>query len=432
MHKYLPQTDEDIKKMLSLLHLDSLDELYSHIEPSLIQRSLNFHEPLEEYDLLNYVKNKVKNDKSLITFVGKGCYDHYVPVVVDSLSERQEFLTAYTPYQPEVSQGTLSYIFEFQTFASKLTELEFANASMYDIDTALAESMFMALTEDKNTVLISKYVSERTISTLKTYAHFRNINVEIINEDDILDLESRINDSVFAFIGSYPNYLGHLTDFTEISKILHAKNVSLILGVNAMVLGLLKTPNEMGADICALNLQPFGCSMSFGGPHLSCICTTSKFLRKLPGRIVGKTVDRDNNPCYVLTLQAREQHIRREKATSNICSNQSLMALKATIYLATVGNNLKNIALANTIQASRLYDSLLKTGLFFDQYKKPFFNEFTLKYIGSKNIDYKKYLTKNGFLMPSSINKQFTFCATEKRTNEEIKDFVELVIKYAL
>ena len=375
--------------------------------------------------------------RRLTVFAGGGAYDHYSPSVIPHLLERSEFYTAYTPYQPEISQGTLQYIFEYQSMISELTGMESANASMYDGATATAEVMFMmvASSRKKNRVLVSSTISERVLEVVRTYARFHGVELTEIPEcDGVTDLKAipaeLAKGDVAGVIVPTPNRYGIIEDYTGLADMVH--EAKALLGINAdpSALAVLRTPAEWGADIACGDGQTLGMPLQFGGPYLGYIACSNSMLRKMPGRVVGATVDASGKRCYVLTLQAREQHIRRQKATSNICSNQSLMALYATIYVALMGNDgLREVNRLSCDGAHYLAGRLVESGKFRLAFDKPFLKEFVVK----TDLDVKKI---NRRLLDAGImggldlgNGMIEFAVTEKRTREEIDKLVTLMLQ---
>ncbi|TGV14254.1 aminomethyl-transferring glycine dehydrogenase subunit GcvPA, partial [Mesorhizobium sp. M00.F.Ca.ET.186.01.1.1] len=346
-YRYLPQTDQDKREMLETLGISSVEELFADIpEEVRFKGALNIPEALSEPDLVKYftrLANKNVNFSTHVNFLGAGVYQHYAPSTVNHMLLRGEFFTAYTPYQPEISQGELQAIFEFQTMVCELTGMEVANSSMYDGATSLAEAAMMAAGHTgKKRVIVSRAVHPEARGVLKTYAYGQGVElVEVgINSDGVTDtqaLEALIDENTAAVIVQYPNFFGNVEDLAAVEPIAHGKGALFIVSSNPLALGVLEAPGKLGADIVVGDMQPFGIPASFGGPHCGYFATTSKLMRKMPGRIVGQTKDENGKRGFVLTLQAREQHIRREKATSNICSNQALLALAAAITLTGLG-----------------------------------------------------------------------------------------------
>ena len=436
MHKYLPHTKEDIQEMLKVTGAESLDDLFSSIPKKLrLNKPYNIPSQLSDIELTKHMLDLSEQNQQLTIFRGAGAYDHYTPSIVKSLISRQEFLTSYTPYQPEVAQGTLQYIFEYQSMVCELTGMDVSNASMYDGATATAEAMFMAYAQTgKNTILVSDTVNPTTIDVIKTYAHYRNLNVNVIpSKNGVTDLDiikENIQDTM-GLIAQNPNYYGIVEDYTGFSDVIHQAGGLFIMNSEGQALSLFKTQGEYGADIACGDLQSLGLPLSFGGAYLGYLATKMAYVRKMPGRICGVTTDVDGKRAFVLTLQAREQHIRRAKANSNICSNQSLMALAVTIYLSSVGKEgLVMVAEESMKGAHYLYQKLLETKKFEVVYDQPFFKEFVLK----ANFDVKKFedvCISHNILGPLHIgNQHLLFAVTEKRTKEEIDQLVELVVNF--
>lgn len=433
--KYFPHTQADIEAMLARIGARSLDDLYADVPDELkFKGEYDLPEAMGEIELRRHFKELAAKNRQLTCFAGAGVYDHYIPAAIPSIVERSEFLTSYTPYQAEVSQGTLHYIFEFQTMMARLTGMDVSNASMYDGPTATAEAAIMAVASARkaNTVLISSTVDERTLAVVRTYCHFHGINLKTIAEDggatDRADLSARLDEGgVAGVITQQPNRYGIVEDFTGVADEAHAHKAMLIINSVAADLALLKTPGEWGADVAVGEAQSLGIPMSFGGPYLGYMCCTEKLVRKMPGRIVGQTVDSEGKRAFVLTLQAREQHIRRQKATSNICSNQSLMALWVTIYMSLMGKEgLKEAAQASYDGAHHLHDELLATGRFEQVFSKPFFNEFCLRYKGDAD-ELLSRLADNGILGGVHIGDNIIMIAvTEKRSPEEAERLASL------
>ncbi len=434
MHKYLPHTRQDIEDMLKITGANTLDDLFSSIPKSLrLTKPYAIPSQYSDYSLTEHMKALANQNQELIIFRGAGAYDHYTPSIVKSLISRQEFLTSYTPYQPEVAQGTLQYIFEYQTMVCELTGMDVSNASMYDGATATAEAMFMAYAQTgKNTILVSSTVHPRTIDVIKTYAHYRNIHVNIVpaknGHTDKDQLSTLLSDSM-GLIAQNPNYYGIIEDLSGVADLVHQAGGLFILNSEGQALSLIKSQAEQGADIAVGDLQSLGLPLSFGGAYLGYLSTKMAYVRKMPGRICGITSDVDGKRAFVLTLQAREQHIRRAKANSNICSNQSLMALAVTIYLSAMGKEgLIHVANESMKGAHYLYQRLLETKRFEKVYDQPFYKEFVLKSTIDADILEKALLNK-GILGPLHLgNQQFLFAVTEKRTLAEIDALVETVV----
>ena len=437
--KYFPQTEGDVRDMLQKIGADSLGNLFSMIPEQRrfkgeydLPSSKSEIEVREEFDSLG------RMNTPLLCFAGAGVYDHYTPSIVPALLRRSEFLTSYTPYQAEISQGTLHYIFEYQSMMSELTGMDISNASMYDGTTATAEAVLMAFHAGKKArkVLVSNTVDPKTLAVVNTYAHFQGVEIEIIAEKDgvtsIDDMKARLaQGGVAGVVVQQPNYYGVVEDYSGFSDAVHESKAVFIINSIAADLALLKTPGEYGADIAVGDVQSLGLPMSFGGPYAGYMCCTSKLMRKMPGRIVGMTKDNRGQRAFVLTLQAREQHIRRQKSTSNICSNESLMALFATIYMSVMGKEgLKEAAQLSYDGAHYLLEKLLDTGRFRLSFDKPFFNEFCVTFDG--DIDaLQKMLLDNGIMGGVKVgDDKLMFAVTEKRTKKEVDNLVALIVEF--
>ena len=345
MFKFFPHTEEDLQAMMEKAGVERLDDLYAQI-PETIRFRGDYQLPSEmsELEVRDLFEKLGSQNKQLTCFAGFGVYDHYMPSVIPSLLQRSEFLTSYTPYQAEISQGTLHYIFEYQSMMAELTGMDISNASMYDGTTAAAEAMMMAVAAGKkvNKVLVSAGLNPKTREVLDTYALHQGIELVTISlkdgVTDLNDLKARLAEGgVAGVMVQQPNVFGIVEDLTGFAEACHEQKALFIMDCVAADLAILKTPGEWGADIAVGDGQSLGIPMQFGGPYVGYMCCTEKLIRKMPGRIVGMTKDNRDQRAFVLTLQAREQHIRRQKATSNICSNQSLMALFVTIYMSLMG-----------------------------------------------------------------------------------------------
>ena len=433
MYKYFPHTDADLQAMLDRVGIDSVDALYSQI-PDSIRFKGDYQLPSEmsEMEVRQLFEKLGSMNQQLTCFAGMGVYDHYTPSVIPQLLQRSEFLTSYTPYQAEISQGTLHYIFEYQSMMAELTGMDIANASMYDGTTATAEAMMMAVAAGKkqNKVLVSAGLNPKTREVLDTYALHQGIELETIPlKNGVTDLDSLktslAEGGVAGAIVQQPNVYGIVEDFTGFADACHEQKALFVMDCVAADLAVLKTPGEWGADIAVGDGQSLGIPMQFGGPYVGYMCCTEKLIRKMPGRIVGMTKDNRDQRAFVLTLQAREQHIRRQKATSNICSNQSLMALFVTIYLSLMGKQgLKEAAQLSYAGAHYLWDELNKTGRFHMVFDQPFFNEFYVKYDGDVDTLYQRFV-EAGFLLVK-LEDGLLFAVTEKRTKEEIDNLVKI------
>lgn len=435
-YKYFPHTEADIRHMLEHIGVSSLDELYADVPESVIlKKDYDLPSALSETEIRAFFQELGNKNQPLKIFAGGGAYDHYAPSVIPQLISRAEFLTAYTPYQPEISQGTLQYIFEFQSMISELTGLKCTNASMYDGTTATTEAMFMAVAagKKKNRVLISSTVHPNTLEVVSTYAKFHGVALDIIpaNEGvtDQAEMERMLEaGDVAGVIVSSPNKYGIIEDFTGFADKIHAKKGLFIIQADPSALAVLKSPAEWGADIACGDGQTLGMPLNYGGPYVGYLSCTKDLVRKLPGRIVGATKDVDGKRAFVLTLQAREQHIRREKANSNICSNQSLMALYVTIYMALMGKQgLREVNELSYSGAHYLHDQLLATGKFEVLFDRPFLKEFTLRsLVPAATIQQK--LLEHGIFGGIEVEKDcLSFCVTEKRTKEEIDQLIAII-----
>lgn len=433
--KYFPHTQHDIDEMLARVGVGSLDDLYADVPTSVrLKGDYDLPAAMSEIEIRRFFDGLCRNDKQLTCFAGAGVYDHYTPSLIPYIIERSEFLTSYTPYQAEISQGTLHYIFEYQTMMARLTGMDISNASMYDGTTATAEAVMMAAAAAKkaDTVLVSETVDPKTVAVVKTYAHYHGVNIEMVAQDngatDMGAVRQRLGrGGVAGVVVQQPNRYGIIEDFSGLADACHDKKALLIMNSVAADLALLKTPGEWGADIAVGDGQSLGIPMSFGGPYVGYMCCTEKLMRKMPGRIVGETKDNRGNRSFVLTLQAREQHIRRQKATSNICSNESLMALFVTIYMSVMGKHgLKEAAQLSYAGAHYMCDELVKTGRFRLSYDRPFFNEFCVKYDGDVD-ELRRKLSDNGILGGvKTADDEIMFAVTENRTKAEIDRLVSL------
>jgi len=430
--KYFPNTEKDIKKMLEVVGVKSIDDLFKVVPKSIKKTSnLNLEAPLSEHELRENFNNIASKNKTLEIYRGAGLYDHVTPSIIPYLIRRSEFLTSYTPYQPEISQGTLQYIFEFQTMITRLTGLDVANASMYDGATSTAEAVLLALGHvRRDKVLVSQTVDPKIVSVIKTYARYQDIEVEMIpHEKGQTSLKSIIeNDNFGAVVVQNPNYYGLVEDYSGFSDVIHEKGAIFVMNNDPSTLAVIKSPRELGVDIATGDGQPLGIPLSFGGPYVGYMAVDKKLMRKMPGRIVGMTKDVDGKRGFVLTLQAREQHIRRYKATSNICSNQSLMALWVTIYLSLMGpDGLEKVNEISYTNAHYLKEKLLKTGHFEEVFNDNFVKEFVLKAkFDVKKIE-KKMLNK-GYLFGLPLDDNLVmFAVTEKHSKAKIDKFVEVL-----
>ncbi len=433
-YKYFPQTEDDLQAMLAKAGVKDLDGLYAQIPEAIrFKGDYDLPQALCELEVRQLFEKLGSENKQLTCFAGMGVYDHYTPSVIPSLLQRSELLTSYTPYQAEISQGTLHYIFEYQSMMTELTGMDISNASMYDGTTAAAEAMMMAVAAGKkqNKVLVSGALNPNTFEVLKTYALHKGIEIELLPIRDgatsLDDVKAKLAEGgVAGVMVQQPNVYGIVEDFTGFADACHDSKALFVIDAVAADLAVLKTPGEWGADIAVGDGQSLGIPMLFGGPYVGYMCCTEKLIRKMPGRIVGMTKDNRGQRAFVLTLQAREQHIRRQKATSNICSNQSLMALFVTMYMSLMGRQgLKEAAELSYAGAHYLCNELLKTDRFSLAFDKPFFNEFYVKYDGDADTLYQRFV-EAGFLGGVRMEEGFLFAVTEKRTKEEIDNLVKI------
>ena len=430
---YFPHTEDDIRQMLDRIGVGSLEELYSDVPQDVIYREeYDLPDALSEHEVRQYFETLAEQNTNLFCLCGLGAYDHYSPAVIPHIISRSEFLTAYTPYQPEVSQGTLRYIFEYQSMITELTGMDCTNASMYDGATAAAESMMMAMasTKKKTRVLLSDGLMPQVIAVVKTYAKFNGIQITMVPCQDgqtsygALAAELAPGDVAGVLVPGINRY-GVIEDHTGFADAVHAQKGLFMVYSDPSTLAVIRTPGEWGADIVCGDSQSLGIPLSYGGPYVGFLSCRKEHVRKLPGRIVGATKDVDGKRAYVLTLQAREQHIRREKATSNICSNQSLMALYVTVYMSLMGpQGLREVNELSYGGAHYLHDALLETGLFEKAFDRPFLKEFTLKAL----VPVEKIqdaLMLIGVFGAVEVEKGLVnFCVTEKVTKENIDAIV--------
>ncbi|WP_411888894.1 aminomethyl-transferring glycine dehydrogenase subunit GcvPA [Staphylococcus aureus] len=439
-HRYIPLTEKDKQEMLQTIGAKSIGELFGDVPSDiLLNRDLNIAEGEAETTLLrrlNRIASKNITKETHTSFLGAGVYDHYAPSVVDAMISRSEFYTAYTPYQPEISQGELQAIFEFQTLICELTDMDVANSSMYDGMTSFAEACILAFSQTKkNKIVVSKGLHYQALQVLHTYAKTRK-EFEVVEIDldgtvtDLKKLEAAVDDETAAVAVQYPNFYGSIEDLEKIHSFIEEKKALFIVYANPLALGLLTPPGSFGADIVVGDTQPFGIPAQFGGPHCGYFATTKKLMRKVPGRLVGQTQDDEGNRGFVLTLQAREQHIRRDKATSNICSNQALNALASSIAMSALGKQgIYDIAVQNIEHANYAKQQFIKKG--FEVLDGTSFNEFVVKFdkpIQQINEELVKYNIIGGFdlgVVSDDFKNHMLIAVTELRTKDEIDTFVE-------
>ncbi|CAC8462190.1 glycine dehydrogenase [Staphylococcus aureus] len=439
-HRYIPLTEKDKQEMLQTIGAKSIGELFGDVPSDiLLNRDLNIAKGEAETTLLrrlNRIASKNITKETHTSFLGAGVYDHYAPSVVDAMISRSEFYTAYTPYQPEISQGELQAIFEFQTLICELTDMDVANSSMYDGMTSFAEACILAFSQTKkNKIVVSKGLHYQALQVLHTYAKTRK-EFEVVEIDldgtvtDLKKLEAAVDDETAAVAVQYPNFYGSIEDLEKIQSFIEDKKALFIVYANPLALGLLTPPGSFGADIVVGDTQPFGIPAQFGGPHCGYFATTKKLMRKVPGRLVGQTQDDEGNRGFVLTLQAREQHIRRDKATSNICSNQALNALASSIAMSALGKQgIYDIAVQNIEHANYAKQQFIKKG--FEVLDGTSFNEFVVKFdkpIQQVNEELVKYNIIGGFdlgVVSDDFKNHMLIAVTELRTKDEIDTFVE-------
>ena len=436
-YKYFPHTEADIREMLGKIGVERLDDLYAEVPESIrFQGDYQLPSAMSEMEVRQLFERLGSQNRQLTCFAGAGVYDHYTPAVIPSLLSRSEFLTSYTPYQAEISQGTLHYIFEFQSMMAELTGMDISNASLYDGATATAEAAMMCVAAAKKArkVLISETVDPKVAEVVATYAHFHGIELVPVKafagHTSRADLDAKLAEGgVAGVIMQQPNRYGIIEDLEGYADIIHQAKALFVLNSIIADLALLKTPGEWGADIAVGDCQSLGIPMSFGGPYVGYMCCTEKLIRKMPGRIVGMTRDSRGQRAFVLTLQAREHHIRRQKATSNICSNQSLMALFVTIYLSVMGRQgLKEAARLSYAGAHLLAERLVATGRFELAFPSTsFFNEFCVRYKGDLDALLQRCLDAGIFAGVKIDDEVLMLAVTEKRTCEEIEKLVSLV-----
>ncbi|PTH23829.1 aminomethyl-transferring glycine dehydrogenase subunit GcvPA [Staphylococcus arlettae] len=439
-HRYIPLTEQDKQEMLDVIGAKSIDELFGDVPKDiLLNDELQIANAVPETTLfrkLSQIASKNVTKETHTSFLGAGVYDHYAPSVVDAMISRSEFYTAYTPYQPEISQGELQAIFEFQTLICELTDMDIANSSMYDGMTSFAEACILAFNQTrKNKIVVSKGMHYQSLQVLKTYVKTRE-EFEIVEVDldgtitDLDKLEKAIDDDTAAVAVQYPNFYGSIEDLEKIQSFIESKKALFIVYANPLALGLLTPPGTFGADIVVGDTQPFGIPAQFGGPHCGFFATTKKLMRKIPGRLVGQTEDDDGNRGFVLTLQAREQHIRRDKATSNICSNQALNALASSICMSALGKQgIYDIAVQNFENANYAKEQFKAQG--FKVAEGTSFNEFVVTF--DKPIaEINQLLAEEGFIggfdlgqVDSNLAQNMLIAVTELRTKDEIDTFVE-------
>lgn len=434
MGSYVPHTAEQRAQMLETIGVKSLDDLYKAVpQQMLIGDDLKLQEGLSELEVREKVTAMAEMNKVYKTVLrGAGAYRHFIPSVVKSVTSREELVTCYTPYQAEISQGVLQGVFEFQTMICELTGMDVSNASHYDGGTAAAETIPMCKDRKRTKAYVSATVHPQVIETIKTYCFASNTEVFVVPEKDgrtdAAALEAALGDDAACFILQQPNYYGLMEDATAIGEIVHGKGAKYVMSINMTASAIMKTPRECGADIVVADGQPLGLDTAFGGPYLGIMATTSAMTRKLPGRIVGETKDVDGQTGYVLTLSAREQHIRREKASSNICSNQALCAFTAGVYMAAMGTpGMQQCARLCMSKAHYFANELGKIGLKL-KYDGEFFHEFVTEVA---DADTRKRildaLDAEGILGGAELEDGILWCVTELVSRETLDKAVAIV-----
>lgn len=437
MGTYVPNTKDEQHRMLKEIGLNSMNELFDAIPKEVkLDTPLDIPKGMSEMEVSSRMRKIAGKNKVYDTvFRGCGAYRHYIPAIVKQVTSKEEFITAYTPYQAEISQGILQSIFEYQTMICELTGMQVANASVYDGASAAAEAVIMSKERKRRKALISATVNPMIIETIGSYISGTDMELEVIPaKDGLTDIDSMkdmLDDNTSCVLIQQPNYYGLLEDGDLVGSILSDTDIKYIMSCNPISLGILKTPAEYGVDIAVGEGQPLGIGLSYGGPYLGFMATTDKLMRRLPGRIVGETKDSQGRRAFVLTLQAREQHIRREKASSNICSNQALCAMTAAVYLSAMGS--EGIAQAATLSMSKahyLAQRLCEIDGYDMVYQGEFFNEF----VTTVNGDVDKVLKTlsdhgilGGYPLKGSDEGQLMWCATELNTKEEIDTLVRIL-----
>ena len=430
MGSYLPSTASERQDMLRTIGLNTFDELYRDVPETVRLDALHIPEGVSEMEAAERIGALAeRNRRYRSIFRGAGAYDHYIPAIVKTVTSKEEFLTAYTPYQAEISQGVLQSIFEYQTQICELTGMDVSNASVYDGAVAAAEAVFMCQERKKTGVVLPDTVDPQVIEVIETYCSSRNVPVTVIRsadyalEPDALKAALKA-DSACVYVQS-PNYFGVIEDTETLAAVAHEAQAKFIMAANPISLGLLKSPGESGADIAVGEGQPLGMPLSFGGPYLGYMACRKDLMRRLPGRIVGQTTDGSGRRCFVLTLQAREQHIRREKASSNICSNEALCAMTASVYLAAMGaKGLRHVAENSAAHAHYLAERLEAPG-FIRRTDRPFFNEF-LTACPVDPVTLQARLDEKNILGGLSVDGGILWCCTEKNSKDEIDRLVEI------
>lgn len=446
-HRYLPTTEQDREAMLKKIGVESINDLFSDIPVSTRatnEKKIDLADPLSEYELVKHMQtlsdmNRTTSDYPY--FLGAGTYDHFIPSVVNHVTLKSEFMTAYTPYQPEASQGELQALFEFQTMICELTGMDVSNSSLYDGFTALGEACNLATAvTKKQTILLSGALHPQAKEVVHTYAYGMEYTIKEVGlKQDITDidqLKAAINEETAAVVVQYPNFFGSIEDLKEINEMIEESKALLIVVANPLALAKLEAPGKLGADIVVGDMQPLGLSMSYGGPHCGYFTVKSKYMRKVPSRIVGETVDIEGKRGFVMTLQTREQHIRREKATSNMSSNQALNALASSVFMTALGKvGVQEMAQQNIDKSHYLAGKLKQAGFEIFNHSA-FFNEFVVS-VNKPVPDINQALMEKGFVggydvsAELNLKQSMLICVTEKRTKQEIDQFVQALVEVA-
>lgn len=436
MHPYIPHTPEDEKEMLNTIGISSMDDLYNEVPQSMrLGDSVPLPEGKAETEVIEEIRELADSNKKGTCFLGRGSYDHVVTSVGKYLSSLPEFVTAYTPYQAEISQGLLEAIFEYQSMMVELTGMDVSNASLYDGASAGAEAASIMIGKKRKSkkVLVSETVNPFTIETIKTWAFGQNIEIAIIPSKEgiisINNIKDNWDDETAGLIAQTPNRYGLVEDYSEFAEYVHENKGLFAISADPLSLGLYKTPGEWGADIAFGDTQPLGISLGFGGPYCGYMCVTENLMRKIPGRIVGRTTDNNGNTAYVLTLQAREQHIKRGRASSNICSNESLASIMTCIHLSTLGLSGVEEAANQSYSKSHYLASKLSDIGYKLAFDGPFWCEFTLEFSNSEELDsFVNKMKEKGIFagVKDRVDSNLlVVCVTEKRTLKELNKYIE-------
>ena len=432
MGSYIPVNTSEREQMLKSIGLKTVNELFSQIPDEIKIKKLQLPEGMSEFEAGRYVSGLADKNVCFKTiFRGAGAYNHYIPSIVKSITSKEEFLTAYTPYQAEISQGILQSIFEYQTMICQLTGMDASNASVYDGASAAAESIAMCVERKRTKMLVSASVNPMTLRTMQTYCFGSGVELVVVPEKDgVTDVEAlknMVDDTTAGFYVQQPNYYGLIEGAEALGQVVYEGGAKYVMGVNPISLGIMKTPAEYSADIAVGEGQPLGMPLAFGGPYLGFMAATSAMQRKLPGRIVGETTDIDGRRAFVLTLQAREQHIRREKATSNVCSNQALCAMTSAVYMAAMGpDGLQKVATQCLSKAHYAASEISKIPGFELRYKGDFFNEFVTECPGDVS-KIMSILEDKGILGGYPVDGGILWCFTEMNTKKDIDNLVDIL-----